>query len=159
MTVKIRLPGSTTVSKDSHEVFIIHPDGSISIPLTQFGSVSETIKSGSVIWPSSSQLASGQPHASTVVISVDEVGHKLTVKEHVVVKGEGTASVTVPAGTYQASIIDEVMASKVEGIAVDLQVKTWVVNGVGPVKSELITTDGGKSTISTTQELVSFHKG
>jgi hypothetical protein len=90
---------------------------------------------------------------------VNELGHKLTVKEHVVVKGEGTASVTVPAGYYHATVIDEIESSKVDGFAVDLQIKTWVVNGVGPVKSEVVSIDAGRTTISSTQELVSFHKG
>lgn len=159
MEVKVQLPGSTTPESASHEYFIFHSDGSISIPLTQFGGVTESIESGSVVWPSAAQLASGQPHSSTLVIKVAEAGHKLTIKEHVVVRGDGTASVTVPAGTYQATVIDESMSSKTDGISVDLQVKTWLANGVGPVKSEVLSTDGGKMTISSTQELVSFHKG
>jgi hypothetical protein len=156
MNVKDDLLG---VHTGSTSVFIVHGDGSISVPVAQVGNTSVTIKSGSIIWPSSAQLASGQPHHDTLVISIKEDGHSSTVTAHVVVKGEGTQTVRVPAGTYQATLINETMDEKFSGINVGLDIRTWVANGVGPVKSEVSSNAAGRSTIATVQVLKSFTKG
>ena len=156
MKVKDDLLG---VHTGSTSVFIVHSDGSISVPVAQVGSTSVTVKSGSIIWPSLAQLASGQPHHDTLVISIKEDGHASTVTAHVVVKGEGTQTVRVPAGTYQATLINETMDEKFSGINVGLDIRTWVANGVGPVKSEVSSNAAGRSTIATLQELKSFTKG
>ena len=137
---------------------IVHSDGSISVPMTTMGD-SFKIKSGSVVWPSAAQLASGQPHHDTLVITTTMAGQTSTLRAHVVVKGEGTQTVTVPAGTYQATVIDEVMSEKFSGIAIVMNIRTWVANGVGPVKTELTTNAAGKSAIVNDQELKSFTKG
>ena len=65
----------------------------------------------------------------------------------------------MPPGTYQATVIDEVMTEKFSGIAVDMDIRTWVANGVGPVKTELTTDAAGKTAIVNDQELKSFTKG
>jgi hypothetical protein len=156
MKVKDDLLG---VHAGSTSVFLIHSDGSISVPVTQVGSTSVTVKSGSIIWPSSVQLASGQPHHDTLVISIKEDGHSSTVTAHVVVKGEGTQTVRVPAGTYQATLINETMDEKFSGINVGLDIRTWVANGVGPVKSEVSSNAAGRTAISSVQVLKSFTKG
>ena len=145
-------PNTTT------SALIVHSDGSISVPMTTMGD-SFKIKSGSVVWPSAAQLASGQPHHDTLVITTTLAGQTSTLRAHVVVKGEGTQTVTVPAGTYQATVIDEVMSEKFSGIAVDMDIRTWVANGVGPVKTELTTNAAGKTAIVNDQELKSFTKG
>ena len=137
---------------------IVHSDGSISVPMTTMGD-SFKIKSGSVVWPSAAQLASGQPHHDTLVITTTMAGQTSTIRAHVVVKGEGTQTVRVPAGTYQATLIDEVMSEKFSGIAIDMDIRTWVANGVGPVKTELRTSSAGKTAIVNDQELKSFTKG
>lgn len=149
------LPHTTTDA-----IFIVHPDGSISVPLTQFGSTGVTIKSGSAVWPSQAQLASGQPHTSTLVVTIDESGHTMRVKAHIVVRGAGTQTVHVPAGTYQATVINETMTEKIMGFQVTLDVRTWLASGVGPVKSEVLTKAGSLSNgITTEQVLKSFTKG
>jgi hypothetical protein len=161
--------GSKVIMKDSDDLgggapntttsaLIIHSDGSISVPMTTVGD-SFKIKSGSVIWPSAAQLASGQPHQDTLVMTTTIAGQTNTIRAHVVVKGEGTQTVTVPAGTYQATVIDEVMSEKFSGMAVDMNIRTWVANGVGPVKTELTTDAAGKSTIANDEVLKSFTKG
>jgi hypothetical protein len=147
------------VHTGSTSVFIVHSDGSISVPVAQVGSTSVTVKSGSIIWPSLAQLESGQPHHDTLVISIKEDGHASTVTAHVVVKGEGTQTVRVPAGTYQATLINETMDEKFSGINVGLDIRTWVANGVGPVKSEVSSNAAGRSTIASVQVLKSFTKG
>lgn len=143
------------------ETLIFRPDGSIEVPLAQFGNASVTLESGTIIWPSSAQLASGTPYHDTLVMKIDEAGHSQTLRMPLTVKGEGTASVTVPAGTYQASQIAETMSSSIDGYKITLTVRTWVANGVGPVKSEVFSDMLGSSASATptsTEELASFTK-
>jgi hypothetical protein len=140
--------------------FIIHPDGSISVPLTQVATTGVTLKSGSIVWPSAAQLASGQPHTSTLRITIAEAGRTMHVRAHIVVRGAGTQTVHVPAGTYQATVINETMTEKVMGFRVTLEVRTWLATGVGPVKSEVLTKAGSLSNgITSEQVLKSFTKG
>ena len=150
------LEGAPTTTTST---IIVHSDGSISVPLTQVGNSSFKLKSGSIIWPSAATLASGQPQHDTLVMSMNMLGHATTVRAHVVVKGDGTQTVRVPAGTYQATLIDEAMTEKVSGFAVRLNIRTWVANGVGPVKDEVTSSAAGGSGISIVEELKSFTKG
>jgi hypothetical protein len=161
--------GSKVIMKDREDLgggapntstsaVIVHSDGSISVPMTTVGG-SFKVKSGSVIWPSAAQLASGQAHHDTLVMTMTMPGHTSTIRAHVVVRGEGTHAVTVPAGTYQATIIDEVMSEKFSGIAIVMDIRTWVANGVGPVKTEMTSNAAGKTAIVNDQELRSFTKG
>jgi hypothetical protein len=163
--------GSKVIMKDREDLgggapntstsaVIVHSDGSISVPMTTVGG-SFKVKSGSVIWPSAAQLASGQAHHDTLVMTMTMTmpGHTSTIRTHVVVRGEGTHAVTVPAGTYQATIIDEVMSEKFSGIAIVMDIRTWVANGVGPVKTEMTSNAAGKTAIVNDQELRSFTKG
>ena len=76
------------------------------------------------------------------------------------VRGAGTQTVRVPAGTYQATVINETMDEKFSGINVGLDIRTWVANGVGPVKSEVSSDWAGLTAISlSVQVLKSFTKG
>ncbi|MGH3401704.1 MAG: TapB family protein [Streptosporangiaceae bacterium] len=84
------------------------------------------------------------------------VGHTLRVTAHVVVRAAGTQSVTVPAGTYRAQVVEETMTEKVEGIRVTTTVKTWVAPGVGPVKDEVLSSSAIPSTV---EVLKSFTRG
>jgi hypothetical protein len=149
------------VKKTFKETLIFRPDGSIQVPLTQFANASVTLESGAIVWPSSAQLASGQPYHDTIVMKIDEAGHRETMKMPVTVVGQGTSSVTVPAGTYNATLIDETMATSVDGYKISIAVRTWVANGVGPVKSEVFSDmlGGSSATPMSTEELVSFTKG
>jgi hypothetical protein len=149
--------------KTTKETLIFRSDGSIQVPLTQFGNTSVTVESGTIIWPSSAQLASGAAYHNTIVMKIDEAGHNLTMRMPVSVQGEGATSVTVPAGTYQATLINESMTTDFDGYKISMAVKTWVANGVGPVKSEVFSdmlgaTTGSSAPLST-EELQSFTKG
>jgi hypothetical protein len=139
--------------------YLFRSDGSITIPFTQFGSGVIKIKSGSIVWPSAADLSSGQPHHSTLVFDSTIVGHTTHGTAHITVQGEGSQSVTVPAGTYHANVINETISEKVEGIAISLRLRTWVADGVGPVKSDLLTKSGAASVPGTVEELLSFKKG
>jgi hypothetical protein len=141
--------------------YIIHSDGSVGIPIN-LGSAADTVdfkvKSGGLAWPSPSQLASGQPVDDTIVMSFSEAGTTYSVTDHAVVKGEGTQSVTVPAGTYQATLIDDVETESILGTPTTFDIKTWVVNGIGPIKDTMTTGTAGDSD-ATTEVLQSFTKG
>ena len=101
--------GSKVVMKDSDDLgggapdtttsaLIVHPDGSITVPMTTMGN-SFKIKSGGVLWPSAAQLASGQPHHDTLVMTMSMAGQTTTMRTHITVKGDGIQTVHVP-GRY-----------------------------------------------------------
>jgi hypothetical protein len=139
--------------------YLFHSDGSITIPFTQFGNGAVKIKSGSIVWPSAADLSSGQPHHSTLVFDSTILGHAIHGTAHITVRGGGAQTVTVPAGTYHADVINETISEKVDGVVVSLQLRTWVADGVGPVKSDLLTKRGATSLPGTVEELLSFKKG
>lgn len=169
ISVKPVASGSKIVMKDQDDLgggapnttssaLIVHSDGSITVPMTTAGG-SFKIQSGGVLWPSAAQLASGQPHHDTLVMTMTMAGRTTTMRSHIVVKGDGTQTVHVPAGTYQATVIDELMTEKFSGVAINMDIRTWVVNGVGPVKSEMTSNAGGKEAIMNDEQLKSFTKG
>jgi hypothetical protein len=134
-------------------------DGSIGVPYAQVGNNTVTIKSGGIVWPPAAELATGQPHTSTLVLQIKAAGHTITVQAHVTVKGDGTQSVTVPAGTYQATVVDETISEHFAGLKVAIVVKTWLASGIGPVKSVASTKSGTVSQIVSSEALKSFVKG
>lgn len=137
----------------------LNSDGSIQVPYAQVGNSEVTIKSGGIVWPSRAVLDSGQPHTSTLSLDINVAGHSVIVNAHVTVKGAGTQSVTVPAGTYQATVVEETISEHVEGIAVSVNVMTWLANGVGPVKSVASTKTGTVSEQVSSEVLKSFKQG
>jgi hypothetical protein len=147
------------VAKNTKISYVFYSNGSISVPLTQFGS-DVTIKSGSIVWPSLATIASGQPHTSVLVFSIKANGQVINERMHVTVQGGGTQSVTVPAGTYQATVVNQKMAESLYGHKGSFDVRTWLAPNVGPVKTELLGALGALSGsgATTTQELKSFTK-
>ncbi|MGO8957254.1 MAG: hypothetical protein ACLQFR_07790 [Streptosporangiaceae bacterium] len=150
--------GSTSRSQSQ---FVFHSDGSISYPFSQFntGSTDQVrLISGGLFWPPASQIASGKAFHSTLKISVKISGVQKTVTAHLTVQGGGTGNVTVPAGTYTATIVNMTMAETIEGFQVSTEVRTWLANGVGPVQSEVIIHEAGTGRIVAEDQLVSFTK-
>jgi hypothetical protein len=145
-------------AKPTQLTYLFYSDGSISVPFTQLNGGTVTIKSGSIVWPPASVIASGQAHTSVLSVSVKNDGQVLNEKVHVTVKGAGTQSVTVPAGTYHATIVDQTMAEKVLGHPVSIEVRTWLAPGVGPVKSELLERSAFSGGPQVVEELRSFTK-
>ncbi|MFI5081916.1 MAG: hypothetical protein ACHQCE_12645 [Streptosporangiales bacterium] len=139
------------------ETFLFGSNGSITLPLTSLGSGSSafTIKSGGIVWPSQAQIDSGQPYKSTIAARVTIAGQSRNVSTHVTVQGAGPATVTVPAGTYHATVIDDTLAENFLGVSVAIRIRTWMAKGIGPVKSQ-VTTNG---TRVSGEELTSFTKG
>jgi hypothetical protein len=153
-------PGLTS---HSSAYFVFHSDGSITYPFNQFNTSNSTTKvtllSGIIIFPSASALASGQVSHGTLKIQFASNGVTKDLTSHITVKGGGTQTVTVPAGTFSASVVDMTMSESIEGISVSIEVMTWFANGVGPVKSEVILDEGGKHHVADVNRLTSFTKG
>ena len=138
--------------------YVVRPDGSITVPLDFSVSSGDTVTSTGSYWPTPAQIASGQPVDETPVTTMTLSGQTTTVTAHAVVKGEGSLSVTVPAGTYTATVVDNVTTEKIEGYTTTFESKTWLANGVGPVK-ETLTTGSGSAAVTMTEVLTSFTKG
>jgi len=159
---EVTMKDTNTVSGASQVAtfqFIIHSDGSISVPVNFSGASGFKLKSGGLAWPSPAQLASGQPENNTIVMTASTGGKNMTVTANAVVKGDGTQTVSVPAGSYSATVIDEVETEKILGVATSFDIKTWVANGVGPVKEEMTSDTNGSSAIASSEQLKSFAKG
>ena len=143
--------------------YIVEPNGEIALPTSQFApsesGVTMKVLSGGIYWPSAAQLASGQPVHTTLSMEITVAGKTQTITEHITSQGQGTQSVTVPAGTFSASVVNVQEAATIDGYNTTLDDKTWFASGVGPVQSELIDIDGGKTSIDSKEELTSFVKG
>jgi hypothetical protein len=149
-----------SVNGSAKETYLFHTDGSISSPLGSFSPGSGvTVTSNGVVWPPASVIASGKPSPSTLKISVKAAGQTLSTTAHVTVQGAGTATVTVPAGTYQATVVLVTERLSIAGITASIQVKTWLAPGVGPVKELVNTNEGSATSVVADEELLSFTKG
>jgi hypothetical protein len=138
--------------------YIFHSNGYITYPSTEFGSSATVIKGG-ILLPSAAVIDSGQATTSTLELQVHSGSINETVNAHITVKGDGTATVTEPAGTYSATIVQMAEAFTMMGTTETIVVKTWMANGVGPVQSEAtIDTLGHTETVSELK-LVSFTQG
>jgi hypothetical protein len=143
----------TGTATTTYPVFTFFSNGKIAYPLNQ-GSVA-VVGSG-VIWPDAADLASGKAFRSVLRI---RTGTNQYQNANVVVRGGGQATVTVPAGTYRATLVIMTLTDKVGSYTSTVRVETWDAAGTGPVKSEVFIVAGGKTVLATTQELLSFTKG
>ena len=149
-----------SVNGSAKETYLFHTDGSISSPLGSFSPGSGvTVTSNGVVWPPASVIASGKPSQSTLNISIKAAGQRLSTTAHVTVQGAGTATVTVPAGTYQATVVLVTERLSIVGITASIQVKTWLAPGVGPVKELVNTNEGSATSVVADEELLSFTRG
>ncbi len=162
VTMATTFTDNGTTTHDSYE-YIIEPSGQISLPTSQFApsssGVTFKIISGGIYWPSAAQLASGQPVHTTLTMEFTIAGKTQKITEHITSQGQGTQSVTVPAGTYSASVVNVTESASIMGYNTTIDDKTWLASGVGPVQSELISVDGGKTNLTNKEELTSFVKG
>jgi DUF3108-like len=155
----------TTLGSTTHDTayYVVHSDGSISLPFSQFNTngSGSTVKliSGDIFWPPADQLSSGKAYHDALQIEFSDGSVNQKVTAHVTVRGAGTQSVTVPAGTYNADVVNMTMSETVEGIAVSSVVRTWLAPGVGPVKSEVIIREGGTARVAAENQLTSFKAG
>jgi uncharacterized protein DUF3108 len=149
-----------SLNASAKETYLFHSDGSIGYPLGSFSPGSGvTVTSNGVVWPPASVIASGKPSQSTLNISIKAAGQHLSTTAHVTVQGDGTVTVTVPAGTYQATVVLVTERLEIVGITASIQVKTWLAPNVGPVKELVNTNEGGTTSVVANEELLSFTKG
>jgi uncharacterized protein DUF3108 len=146
---------STTVRNS----YVFHSDGSITLPLNQMSGGTLSSPTGGLVLPPAAVIASGQPYRYVLTIGFKEAGQKETETAHVTIQGAGTAMVTVPAGTYRATIINMTMAWTVATYTVDIEIKDWFANGTGTVKSEALIHEAGLNELVSTEVLESFTKG
>ena len=144
--------GSSTTAQP---VFIFYPDGTVGYPVTDANGVSVV---GDVRWPDAAGLASGQVYHSVLPVQVSQAGGSYQNAD-VTVQGAGMAPVTVPAGTYQATVVDMTIATKVGGLSTAVEVRTWLAPATGPVRSEVFVHAGGKTQLIATNRLLSFTRG
>ena len=124
-------------------VYTFYPDGTIGYPVPWASGV--PVAGGSIRWPDVTRLASGQVYHS--VLQVQGVNADVTVQ------GAGTVPVSVPAGSYRASVVKTTITAAGQTV----QVIVWIAQGTGPVKTEVVTRAPG-GTGFTTSELLSFTK-
>jgi hypothetical protein len=124
-------------------VYTFYPNGTIGYPVPPVSSVPVT--GTDIRWPDAAGLASGKIYRSTLHIQGGDAD--------VTVQGAGTAPVSVPAGTYRASVIKTTITAQGQII----EVTVWIAQGTGPVKTAVVIRAPGGTGI-TTNELLSFTK-
>jgi hypothetical protein len=147
------LDGVKTTSNDDT---IFYSDGKIAYPVAG-GEVS--VLNGGVLWPTPAELASGKVFHSVLRIKVLKSGPDQDQNANVTVQGQGTSMVTVPAGTYQATLVTMTFSVKVGSESSTEEVQTWAAPGTGPVKTKVSVHATANIALTSTQELVSFTKG
>ena len=145
------LSGANTTSE---QAYVFYSNGTIGYPVA--GSEVSVLGSG-VLWPNAADLASGRAYRSVLRVKVNNTSP--VQQANVTVQGLGTHTVTVPAGTYQATLVTMIMSIRVGSFGSDEEIQTWTTPGTGPVKSEVLLLTGGHAKLTTTEELVSFTKG
>ena len=124
-------------------VYTFYPDGTIGYPVPSVSGVPGT--GSDVRWPDAAGLASGKVYHSVL--------HVTGGNADVTVQGTGTASISVPAGSYRASVVKTTIS--VQGQTVEVTV--WIAQGTGPVKTQVLVRAPGGTGL-TTYELLSFAK-
>ena len=124
-------------------VYTFYPDGTIGYPVPSVSGVPGT--GSDVRWPDAAGLASGKVYHSVL--------HVQGGNADVTVQGTGTTSVSVPAGTYRASVVKTTISA--QGQTVEFTV--WIAQGTGPVKIQVLVRAPGGTGL-TTNELLSFTK-
>jgi hypothetical protein len=138
-------------------VYMFYPNGTIGYPVTQANGV--LVTGSGVLWPDAAGLASGQPYHSVLRVRVSQGGSSRYENANVTVQGAGTAPVTVLAGSYQATVVDMTIATRLGDFGTAVEVRTWLAPETGPVRSEVFIHAAGKTELITTNQLVSFTKG
>jgi hypothetical protein len=144
------------VKTTSDENLIFYSNGKIAYPVAS-GEVS--VLGSGVLWPTAAELASGQVFHSVLRIKVLKSGPVQDQDANVTVQGQGTSTVTVPAGTYQATLVTMTISVKVGDESSIEEVQTWAAPGTGPVKTKVSLSTVSSTVLTSTDELLSFTKG
>jgi hypothetical protein len=138
------LPGTAPAVRS---VYVFYPDGTIGYPVTPVNGMS---LAGVVRWPDAASLASGRAYHSVLRAQAGP-GEPVTVT----VQGEGITPVSVPAGTFRASVVNMSIATK----AGTVEVTTWIAQGIGVVKTTELIRAAGRTDLLAASELRSFTRG
>lgn len=145
------VPGSGTVTQK----YVFYDNGQIGYPISTSHGI--TLVSGNgIVWPNAADLASGKPFHSTSKIKLSS-GQFETAD--ITVQGGGSESVSVPAGTYQATVVNMTIVTHVGSFTTTITVKEWTAPGTGPVKTEELIKSAGKTQLTSTEALLAFKKG
>jgi hypothetical protein len=142
----------------TRENYIFYANGTIGYPVNGANGVS-VVSGGGVLWPDAADLASGRAYRSVLPVRISNTVPVRSEAANVTVRGGGTASVTVPAGTYRATVVDMVLAMKLGSFSTSVLLKTWTAPDTGPVESEVFVLAGGKTQLITTEQLLTFTRG
>jgi hypothetical protein len=140
--------------KTTQEYYVFYANGQTGFPVHEPNGFS-VVSSNGVLWPDAAGLASGRAYHSVLTARLGDGRYETA---DVTVQGGGTSSVTVPAGTYQASLVTMTMVMMIGRFTSTTVVKVWTAPDAGPVKSEQFITAGGKTQLTTTEALLSFTK-
>ena len=146
------VPGSAPNGTLEHYIF--YDNGQIGFPVNEAHGVS-VVSSNGVVWPDAAGLASGRAYHSVLNIKLSSGQYETA---NVTVQGGGSESVSVPAGTYHATLVTMTMATHVGNFATTAVLRIWTTPGTGPVKSEEIVKAAGKTDVITTSALVTFSR-
>ena len=92
-------PGSANTTI---EHYLFYDNGQIGFPVSDHHGVS--VISNGVLWPDAAGVASGRPYHS--VLNIKLGSRPVRDRRNVTVQGGGTQSVSVPAGTYRATLVN-----------------------------------------------------
>jgi len=144
-------PGSSTATQK----YLFYDNGQIGFPISSDHGV--TVVSGNgIVWPDAADLAAGKVSHSTSKIKLTSGQYETA---DVTVSGGGTQSVTVSAGTYQATLVNMTIVAHLGSFTSTITIKEWTAPGVGPVKSEETIKAAGQNPETSTETLLSFKKG
>jgi hypothetical protein len=145
------IPGAATATQK----YLFYDNGQIGYPISSGHGI--TLVSGNgIVWPNAADLASGKAFHSTSKIKLSSGQYE---SADVTVQGGGTEPVSVPAGSYQATVVNMTIVTHLGSFTTTITVKEWTAPGVGPVKSEELIKAAGKTQTTSTEALLSFKKG
>jgi hypothetical protein len=161
MTLTSTIPGAPARGES---VCSFRSDGSVTCsPLPQAGHRNVVTITGSDIrLPSAVVIDSGRPLKLAVPVALKGAERTYRTMEHITLQSTGTTTITVPAGTYQTTIVSETTTMSFFGIGrpVTFSYKTWLAPGVGPVREQLaLINTAGSYHVMATIVLESFSKG
>jgi hypothetical protein len=147
------------IPRTFHQDYLFGADGSISFPPGPITSPMSPASRGNIIVPPLSVVNSGRPVTWTVKDPpLKLAGRKITGKTRFTVQGGGTASVTVPVGTYRVTVVN--MTVKATSSWVDKPIvmvqRMWFAPHVGEVGEEVIAASPGSGHVLSTVKLQSF---
>lgn len=152
VTMSDSLGPGTAINTLQHYLF--YDNGQIGFPVSDAHGVS-VVSSNGVVWPDAAGVASGRPYHSVLSIKLSSGRYETA---NVTVQGGGTQSVSVPAGTYRATLVTMTMVMKVGSFTTTAVVKAWTAPGTGPVKTQQLIRAAGKTQLITTSALLIFTK-